>query len=112
MQFKNLKRGEYSKINGSHLVGRVNVTYQDLIQSFGLPHGSDGYKSDAEWALEFEDGTIATIYNWKNGKNYLGTHGSSLNDIEEWHVGGFNQDSVDRVMDTIKTGVGSCANYA
>lgn len=105
MKFKNLKpSASYGKTNGSHLVGNIRTTYKRLIETFGLPHGSDGYKTDAEWSIEFEDGTIATIYNWKDGKNYLGAHGASLNDIEEWHIGGFNHDAVERVYDSVQTG--------
>ena len=49
---------------------------------------SDEYKTDVNWGLEFEDGTIATIYNWKNGKNYCGERGLPVEDITEWHIGG------------------------
>ena len=87
--------------NGTSLQGEINVSYQKLIELFGEPTPSDEYKSDAEWEIEFEDGTIATIYNWKNGKNYLGENGSDVEDIRNWHIGGFNKKAVELVEEII-----------
>ena len=71
------------------LQGYVSVSYQELITVFGLPtDDGDGYKVDARWKLTFEDGTHATIYNYKDGKNYEGSDGLDVEDIDEWHVGG------------------------
>ena len=58
---------------------------------------SDGYKIDAEWVLKFEDGKIATISNWKDGRNYLGRYGKDVEDITEWHIGGHDSVVVDRI---------------
>jgi hypothetical protein len=43
-------------------------------------------KVDAEWKVEFEDGTVACIYNWKNGMNFLGHQGTPTILITEWNV--------------------------
>jgi len=75
-------------INGTCLQGEVEATYAELCDLFGSHHDGDGYKVDAEWYVKFDDGTIATIYNWKNGKNYEGENGLSLEQIDNWHVGG------------------------
>lgn len=48
----------------------------------------DGYKTDVEWIIEFNDGAVATIYNWKDGKNYCGEEGLEPHEIKEWHIGG------------------------
>ena len=81
--------------SGTSLQGYINISYGDLVKVLGEPHSDgDGYKSDAEWDLLFEDGTIATIYNYKTGKNYLGNRGVSLKEERDWHIGGFNKDSV------------------
>tara|TARA_Y100001958_G_C20769838_1_gene246213 strand:+ start:248 stop:547 length:300 start_codon:yes stop_codon:yes gene_type:complete len=90
---------------GTYLQGYVKATYEQLLKAFGSPHMDqcDNYKTDVEWAFKFADGTVATIYNWKNGYNYLGeAEGLKLNNITEWHVGGFNQKAVARVIDAIE----------
>ena len=84
--------------NGTHLQGYIQTNYADLIKVFGIPKVWDDYKTDAEWKVCFEDGTRATIYNYKDGKNYCGKYGLEVQEIKEWHIGGFNQDAVDRVL--------------
>ncbi len=82
------KRG--CNANGTSLQGYVNTTYANLVACFGEPDKNfDDYKSDANWDITFADGVVATIYNWKDGKNYAGADGLALADIREWHVGGF-----------------------
>ena len=75
-------------INGTCLQGEVQATYAELCDLFGSHHDGDGYKVDAEWYVQFGDGTVATIYNWKNGKNYEGENGLPLEQIDSWHIGG------------------------
>lgn len=84
-------------VSGTSLVGYVNTTYSKLFEKFGEPF-DDGYKTDAEWEIEFSDGKVATIYNWKNGKNYNGSEGLDLDDITEWHIGGFDNSVVERIQ--------------
>ena len=75
-------------VNGTCLQGVIGADYSILCELFGEPTEGDNYKTDAEWLVEFADGTVATIYNWKNGKNYCGEDGLDVDDICEWHVGG------------------------
>lgn len=84
-------------VSGTSFVGYVNTTYSKLFEKFGEPF-DDGYKTDAEWEIEFSDGKVATIYNWKNGKNYNGSEGLDLDDITEWHIGGFDNSVVERIQ--------------
>jgi len=92
--------------NGTHLQGNVGATYQELVEVFGEPtrfewsEESDN-KVDAQWAIKFEDGTIATIYNYKNGLNYLGAEGKRVTQISMWNVGGHNERSVTLVNDEV-----------
>ena len=79
---------ESININGTSLQGEIDASYQELCDLFGAPTGGDGYKTDAEWEVKFSDGTIATIYNWKNGKNYEGENGQAVEQIRDWHIGG------------------------
>ena len=85
------------KVNGTHLQGYVDVSYERLVSLFGEPHCGDGYKVDAEWEIRFDDGLVATIYNYKNGKNYCGSMGLELDEISDWHIGGHDKAVVERV---------------
>jgi hypothetical protein len=76
-------------INGTAYVGEIKANYSILVEKFGPPKsGWDSYKTDVEWHIEFEDGNVATIYNWKDGHNYCGEEGLHHTDIKEWHIGG------------------------
>ena len=89
------KQATGSQVNGTHLQGYVKVTYAELKRVFGKEHcDGDGYKVDAEWMLEFDNGTVATIYNYKDGKNYCGRSGLAKSKITDWHVGGISKDAV------------------
>jgi len=87
--------------SGTHLQGYIQANYADLVSTFGIPMVWDDYKSDAEWQVCFEDGTRATIYNYKNGKNYCGIDGLDVQDITEWHIGGFDKKAVERVLKAV-----------
>ena len=91
---------------GTYLQGYIKASYEQLVKTFGEPHDPDGdnYKTDVEWAFEFADGTIATLYNWKNGKNYLGeAEGLELNDIYEWNVGGNSDKAVAKLLEKLRS---------
>ena len=92
-------------IGGTSLQGYIKAPYEKLLEVFGAPNSKlcDNYKTDVEWAFEFDDGTIATLYNWKNGKNYLGDEGLELNDIYEWNVGGFNEKAVSKLLEKLRS---------
>ena len=93
-----------TNVGGTFLRGYIKASYDQLVKTFGEPHDPDGdnYKTDVEWAFEFADGTVATLYNWKNGKNYLGAEGLELNDIYEWHVGGFSEKAVAKLLEKLR----------
>ena len=86
---KHSKRN-WNLVNMTSLQGYIKCDYKTLVEVFGEPDPhADGYKVDREWVLKFGDGTVATVYNWKNGKNYLGPQqGLEPEEIKEWHVGG------------------------
>ena len=76
-------------IGGTCGQGSITATYAELKEAFGKPSEMyDDYKSDAEWHIEFNNGMVASIYNWKNGKNYLGADGTPKTKITNWNVGG------------------------
>ena len=87
---------------GSSLMGEIDCKYTDILLSFGLTGDTDGNKVDAEWTILFNDGVIATLYNWKDGKNYNGSLGFDVEDIYDWHIGGFKKESVDKITEVIE----------
>lgn len=71
-----------------------DITYQDIVNVFGEPMESHCDKADLEWHIQYEDGTIATIYNYKSGYNYLGKYRNLKNMRGDgWHIGCNNEDA-------------------
>ena len=81
-----------NKANGTHLQGHVITTYDTLVELFGKGLGS-GDKTTQEWVLEFSDGTVATIYDWKEYSTPMGLY--------RWHVGGLSPIAVQRVEEAL-----------
>lgn len=96
MKFKTHNQTDVN-ICGTSLVGYITCDYSTLKKVFGKPHESDGYKVDAEWDIEFADGVVASIYNYKSGKNYNGRSGTAKTKITNWHIGGFNNKALEYV---------------
>ena len=88
-------------VNGTSFMGHVYADYRTLCKIFGEPTESDGYKSDAEWMIQFSDGKVATIYNWKDGKNYCGANGLNVEDITGWHIGGNSKEVAYRIQNIL-----------
>lgn len=84
--------------NFTSLQGHIDAGYTELVTLFGKPTEGDAYKVDAEWVLRFDDGAIATIYNYKTGKKYCGDEGLDVQQIRDWHIGGHDKKVVDRVQ--------------
>ena len=94
-----------TNVGGTYLQGYIRANYKQLLKAFGEPHdpNGDNYKTDVEWAFKFADGTVATIYNWKNGHNYLGeAEGLELDDIYEWNVGGNSDKAVAKLLEKLR----------
>lgn len=89
------------KWNSTWLQGYVDVSYDDLVETFGEPNtNGDAYKTDAEWCLVTDHG-IATIYNYKDGINYNGEDGTPTADIRDWHIGGTTPEVVKVVKEAL-----------
>lgn len=97
MKFKTHNDKEIN-VDNTGFVGYVKMNYKDLTRCFGESDCFDNDKSDAEWIIEFEDGIVATIYNYKDGKNYCGNKGTPIEKIEMWHVGGVNEEALKHVV--------------
>lgn len=84
--------------NMTSLQGELYAPYWAVVKVFGEPNAEcDGYKTDAEWNIQTPHG-VATIYNWKDGKNYLGDEGLELDEIDEWHIGGHNKETAEWII--------------
>lgn len=89
-------------LNGTSLVGYVDVSYADLVATFGEPNApGDGYKVDAEWLFVTDDGEPVTVYNYKDGRNYCGDEGKDVADIRDWHVGGNSARAIEAVRNAL-----------
>lgn len=79
--------------NGTCLQGYLdNVPYERLEALFGRPldvWGCD--KVQAEWELQFDDGKVATIYDWKN-------YGTPYEQVRDWNIGGYDSEVVARIQ--------------
>lgn len=90
----NYVTGNYD-IVGTCLQGTINTSYDRLVELFGEPtqlEEGDG-KVQVEWAIKFTDGTLATIYDWKEDK--------TASAVTEWHVGGHTQHALYNVIDEV-----------
>ena len=84
---------------GTWLQGYVTTTLARLIEVFGEPQRGGGEdKVTVNWSMVFEDGTIATIYDWKRYE--LGTPG--LTEVMEYNIGGTTREAVSLVKDALK----------
>tara|TARA_R100000664_G_scaffold8345_1_gene13797 strand:+ start:88 stop:426 length:339 start_codon:yes stop_codon:yes gene_type:complete len=90
------------KVAGTSFLSYLNVSYSELVEVFGEPKEGDGYKIDSNWEVEFEDGAVATIYNYKTGINYLGVEGQHKEHIRIWHIGGHSNDVIDRIFELLE----------
>ena len=71
----------YRDSNMTALMGYVNTTYARLVEVFGQPiNGSGDGKVNSEWIIKFNNGEVATIYNYKTG--------TTPTDDYDWHIGG------------------------
>jgi hypothetical protein len=80
--------------SGTSLQGYVTAYYHQLVERFGEPNFYNGDKTTVEWCLKFEDGTVATIYDWKEYETPMGKY--------QWHIGGKSKEAVWAVMDAMK----------
>lgn len=101
MTYTVLGPDDFDKIDGTCGQGSMTIPYIRLVNLFGEPMPGDEYKVDAEWNIETDDGTVITIYNWKNGPNYCGSDGIPVPMITEWNIGGHSRKVCDILSDLI-----------
>jgi hypothetical protein len=78
--------------DGTSLKGRVDVPYGRIETHFGRPLGESGDgKVQAEWQVQFADGKVATIYDWKE-------YDTPREQVRDWHIGGHDDEVVFRIQ--------------
>jgi hypothetical protein len=85
-----------ANINMTGLKGEFPITFAELVEIFGAPDygpNSDMDKTTCEWRLQFEDGTVASICDYKVGYTRMGEY--------EWHIGGHSAEAYTHVVDAI-----------
>ena len=73
--------------NGTSLQGYIDIPFASIASKLGYPTYTDGDKTLAEWVIKGNDGTIATIYDYKN-------YGMKKEQISKWHIGGKSEKAV------------------
>jgi len=84
--------------NRTSLKGEFRATYAQLVEVFGQPEigpnaDIDG-KVTCEWTFKFEDDSVASIYDWKEGETPMGEY--------SWHVGGHSFNAYMNVTDVFE----------
>ena len=85
-----------ANINMTGFKGYVIAYYDELVGAFGKP--CDGPDADMDkvtccWRLQFEDGTIASIYDWKERSTPFYRY--------DWHIGGHDNAAIDRIHEVL-----------
>lgn len=97
LSYKNISGS--TTANGCSNTGKITATFETLVKLFGEPErlkqsDGDDDKVQVEWVIEWEDGTISTIYDWK-------WYGVEPESIVEWNIGGLNYKSAAYVQELI-----------
>ena len=74
------------------------ASVNQLVEAIGQPTfkantGED--KTNFEWNMELEDGTIFSIYDWKYYRSI------SLDEVIDWHIGGKNGDNTVKALEQL-----------
>jgi len=78
------------EILGTYYMGMMLSSFPYLVEKLGEPlRNTITSKVDVEWVVTDGD-RIFTVYNYKDGKNYLGDDGKSVERINSWCIGGKN----------------------
>jgi hypothetical protein len=85
---------------GTWLHGHIVATRREIESVFGKPNYETDDTSDkvtTEWEILFDDGTVATIYDWKRYEMGAPT----MDERTTWNIGGKTFASVERVEDSL-----------
>ena len=74
------------------------ASVDQLVEALGAPtfEGNGGeVKTNFEWNMELEDGTVFSVYDWKEYRSI------SLDEVIDWHIGGKNGDSTVKALEQL-----------
>lgn len=100
MQYKTHNQDDLINIDGTCLQGIIQADFKHLVKILGEPLRFQNDKVQAEWDIQFKDGHVATIYDWKE-------YDTKPERVTEWHIGGRAPEVVQRVIKIVK-GVTLC----
>jgi len=87
------------EVAGTWLQGDIKTTRASLEAVFGEPtFYEEGEKVTVLWGLKFEDGTLATIYDYKRGEKGK----PALNEEMLYNIGGLSAEAVVRVHEALE----------
>ena len=86
-------QADWTEANMTSLQGYMPARYEELVAVFGEPDAG-GDKTTVEWVLKFEDGTVATIYDWKECSTPMYEY--------DWHIGGKSKKAVALVQQAFR----------
>ncbi len=93
-------------VNGSHLLGYIRASYDDLVEMFGEPNGVMCDKVWNSWDIEFEiytktgeveDIVYCNLYDWKEADAEV-----SKRDEYDWHIGGVDKKAGKLIYDLLR----------
>ena len=94
----NFVTGKNIQVSGTSFKATVTVPYGKLVRILGEPTYTGGDKTLADWHIQFEDGTVATVYDWKN-------YGKKKEQIKIWHIGGFSNRATELVLELLENDI-------
>ena len=101
MKFITHNKDSSTSIEGTSKQCTLETSYGMLVEYFGKPLVVRDGKVDVEWRVRFSDGSIAIIYNWKNGQTYKGPAGRPVENIEQWVIGGVDGKPVEHITELL-----------
>lgn len=98
MQYKTHNQDDLINVTGTWLLTTINLPFYTVVGVLGDPMRFKADEGDGkvrvEWDIQFEDGLVATIYDWKE-------HNRAPEEVTDWHIGGRGFEVVQRVYDLL-----------
>lgn len=87
--------------SGTSLTGYIEAPLQKIIDKFEDPQIFRSGKVRYEWVIQFYDGTIATIYDYKDLSPDYNDRELQPEDSYQWHIGSKKDRGFELVINTL-----------